>query len=83
MTTSVGTSRGTVTMALERCKGCGLCVPVCRPGVLEMTAERNVHGYVLPRLLPGCTGCGACAAVCPDFVFDVFRFDHGDVTADG
>ncbi len=67
--------RGTVIMALERCKGCALCVPVCQPGVLEMTTERNAKGYVLPRLLDGCTGCRACADVCPDFVFEVYRFD--------
>ena len=54
-------ARGTVVMALDRCKGCALCVPVCRPGVLEMTDERNAKGYVLPRLLDGCTGCRACA----------------------
>ena len=63
-----------VVMALDRCKGCGLCVPVCRPGVLEMTETRNPKGYVLPRLLDGCTGCRACAEVCPDFVFEVYRF---------
>ena len=71
------TARGTVVMALDRCKGCGLCVPVCRPGALEMTDERNAKGYVLPRLLDGCTGCRACAEVCPDFVFEVYRFDIG------
>ena len=48
------------------------------PGVLEMTEERNAKGYVLPRLLDGCTGCRACADVCPDFVFEVYRFDHVD-----
>jgi 2-oxoglutarate ferredoxin oxidoreductase subunit delta len=69
------TAHGTVVMELDRCKGCGLCVPVCRPGVLEMTDERNAKGYVLPRLLDGCTGCRACAEVCPDFVFEVYRFD--------
>ena len=67
-------ARGTVVMALDRCKGCGLCVPVCRPGALEMTDERNAKGYVLPQLLDGCTGCRACAEVCPDFVFEVYRF---------
>jgi 2-oxoglutarate ferredoxin oxidoreductase subunit delta len=70
--------RGTVVMALERCKGCGLCVPVCMPRVLEMTEERNAKGYVLPRLLDGCTGCRACADVCPDYVFEVYRFDPGE-----
>ena len=72
------TPRGTVLMALDRCKGCGLCVPVCMPGVLEMTDERNAKGYILPRLLDGCTGCRACADVCPDYVFEVYRFDHVD-----
>jgi 2-oxoglutarate ferredoxin oxidoreductase subunit delta len=69
------TARGTVVMELDRCKGCGWCVPVCRPGEMEMTDERNAKGYVLPRLLDGCTGCRACAEVCPDFVFEVYRFD--------
>ena len=70
--------RGTVTIAIDRCKGCGLCVPVCRPGVLEMSTDRNDHGYVLPRLLEGCTGCRACAEVCPDFVFEVYKFDRDE-----
>ena len=29
--------RGTVTMHEDQCKGCELCVPACRPGVLRMT----------------------------------------------
>jgi 2-oxoglutarate ferredoxin oxidoreductase subunit delta len=48
------------------------------PRVLEMTDERNAKGYVVPRLLDGCTGCRACADVCPDYVFEVYRFDHSD-----
>jgi NAD-dependent dihydropyrimidine dehydrogenase PreA subunit len=48
------------------------------PRVLEMTNERNAKGYPLPRLLDGCTGCRACADVCPDYVFEVYRFDHLD-----
>jgi 2-oxoglutarate ferredoxin oxidoreductase subunit delta len=70
------TSRGTVTLAAERCKGCTLCVPACPPGVLRMTEKRNALGYPLPELLPGCTGCGACVLVCPDFCFDVYRYDE-------
>ena len=68
--------RGTVVIDVERCKGCELCIPACRPGVLTMTADQfNQRGYRYPELLVGCTGCRACREICPDFVFDVFKFD--------
>jgi 2-oxoglutarate ferredoxin oxidoreductase subunit delta len=62
-------------MVVERCKGCELCIPACRPGVLRMTSATNHHGFHYPELLPGCTACRACYEVCPDFVFDVFRYE--------
>ena len=67
-------SRGTVTIATERCKGCELCIPACPPRVLCMSAGRNALGVRYPELLPGCTGCGACLLVCPDFCFEVYRY---------
>ena len=67
---------GTVTIDVEHCKGCDLCIPACPPGVLAMSAPTVNHmGYRYPELYPGCTGCAACCYVCPDFVFEVFRFD--------
>jgi 2-oxoglutarate ferredoxin oxidoreductase subunit delta len=69
-------SRGTVTIAVERCKGCDLCIPACPPAVLTMTTETNRMGYRYPQLHEGCTGCAACQFVCPDYVFDVFRFEQ-------
>ena len=68
-------SRGTVTIAIERCKGCELCIPACPPRVLHMSTAHNERGVPYPELLPGCTGCRACLLVCPDFCFEVFRFD--------
>ena len=68
-------SRGTVTIAAERCKGCELCIPACPPGVLRMAERRNERGYAVPELLPGCTGCGACLVVCPDFCFEVYQYE--------
>ena len=68
-------SRGTVTIAVERCKGCELCIPACPPAVLTMSEARNRTGFQFPELHAGCTGCAACLLVCPDFVFEVFRFD--------
>lgn len=67
-------SRGTVTVAVDLCKGCELCIPACPPRVLTMSTAVNRMGYRYPELHPGCTGCAACLLVCPDFVFDVFRF---------
>jgi 2-oxoglutarate ferredoxin oxidoreductase subunit delta len=67
-------SRGTVTVDVETCKGCELCIPACPPGVLTMSEAVNRMGYHWPELHPGCTGCAACLLVCPDFVFEVFRY---------
>ena len=69
-------TRGTVVIEAERCKGCELCIPACRPGVLRMTTRLNHHGYAVPELLAGCTACKACFDVCPDYVFDVYRYDE-------
>ncbi len=68
------TSRGTVTIAIEACKGCDLCIPACPPRVLSMSEDMNEKGFRYPRLQPGCTGCGACALVCPDFCFEVYQY---------
>ena len=68
-------SRGTLTIDAERCKGCELCIPACRPGVLAMSSALNGRGFAYPELLPGCTGCSACQLVCPDFCFEVFRYE--------
>jgi 2-oxoglutarate ferredoxin oxidoreductase subunit delta len=70
---SVTKSKGTVTIAVEACKGCELCIPACPPDVLSMSNEVNHLGYHYPVLADGCTGCAACLLICPDFVFEVFR----------
>ena len=72
-------SRGTVTIDVEHCKGCDLCIPACPPEVLTMSTAVNRMGYRYPELHPGCTGCAACSYVCPDFVFEVFRYDTPQV----
>ncbi|MBT4520326.1 MAG: ferredoxin [Halieaceae bacterium] len=69
-------SRGTVNIATERCKGCELCIPVCKPEVLRMSTNRNKLGMRYPELLPGCTGCTACLLMCPDFCFEVYRYQE-------
>lgn len=68
-------TRGTVTIDLEGCKGCELCIPACPPKVLTMSSEVNAMGFRYPQLHAGCTGCRACLDVCPDFVFEVYKYD--------
>ncbi len=69
-------SRGTVVIAVDRCKGCELCIPACPPGVLMMSQQKNAIGFAYPELSPGCTGCRACLMVCPDFCFEVYHYDE-------
>ncbi len=64
-----------LAIAAERCKGCGLCVAVCPPGVLALDPSLvNRLGYHPVRLTDpaGCTSCALCYRVCPDVVFTVF-----------
>lgn len=71
-------ARGTVTIDVEACKGCELCVAACPPQVLTMSTQANELGYRYPELHDGCTGCTACQMVCPDYVFDIYRFLPAD-----
>jgi 2-oxoglutarate ferredoxin oxidoreductase subunit delta len=66
---------GTILVFVERCKGCGLCIPVCKPRVLAISHETNSMGYNYPVLVDaaGCSGCTACAVVCPDVAIEVSR----------
>ena len=69
-------STGAVVVAVDRCKGCGLCTHVCPVHILELDQDRfNAKGYhpVTVSNPQACTGCAACATICPDVVFTVYR----------
>jgi 2-oxoglutarate ferredoxin oxidoreductase subunit delta len=62
-------------IAVDRCKGCGLCVSICPKGILELDVSIvNELGYHPVRLADAatCTSCALCARICPDSVFAVF-----------
>ena len=64
-----------VEIALDRCKGCELCISACPRDVLELDLSLvNALGHHPIRLTDpaGCTSCALCARICPDTVFRVF-----------
>lgn len=67
--------KGLVFFDEDRCKGCGLCVPVCPKDVIRMADRINVRGYPPAEAVEPerCTGCGLCARMCPDTVIRVYR----------
>ncbi len=47
-----------ILIDLDKCVGCGDCVPVCPFGLLEIVDDKV-------QLKEGCTLCGACQEACP------------------
>lgn len=67
--------KGTIIVDIERCKGCGVCVPACPSDVLALNAQVNGKGYNYCHMAnpDACIGCANCAIVCPDSVITVYR----------
>ena len=70
-------ARGSVTIAIERCKACGFCVEFCPSKVLALSTVFNSKGYHPPHALhpEKCTGCNFCGMYCPDFAIAGRRLD--------
>lgn len=68
--------RGAITVNIERCKGCNLCVVACPTETLSLQPnEVNDRGYHFAYMAQPdkCTGCCSCAWVCPDACIEVYR----------
>mgnify|MGYP000706504934 CR=1 FL=1 len=49
------------------CKGCGLCVSVCRKDALRLSENMNKQGYYYAEAdQEKCISCGMCYQMCPD-----------------
>jgi len=60
-------ARGKVTIDVEECKGCGLCVDSCPPKVLVLAPDLSSYGVHPARYIgESCTGCGICFYTCPE-----------------
>ena len=67
-------------IAIERCKGCQLCIGACPKHVLELDASLvNGLGHHPIRLTDAaaCTSCALCARICPDAVFTIYARPKG------
>ncbi|MEE8436957.1 MAG: ferredoxin family protein [Candidatus Neomarinimicrobiota bacterium] len=74
--------RGHVTINIEKCKGCELCLAECPQDSLSMSKNINKQGYNYALLIKdNCTGCTNCALVCPEAVINVYRQNKNKMTA--
>lgn len=64
-----------IEVSEDLCKGCGICVYVCPPQLIELSDRISLRGYhpATPKDLSGCTGCAICGKMCPDMAIEVYR----------
>ena len=58
----------------DRCKGCGLCVPVCPKKIIRLSPEKlNSRGFHPAGVAEqdSCISCAFCATMCPDCIITV------------
>lgn len=58
-------------------EGCGICIDLCREGVLGAAAAfspRGVHPAAVVRL-EQCTGCELCVIYCPDMAVNLVQLE--------
>ncbi len=66
--------KGYITINIENCKGCELCIEECPPQSLIISSQINQKGYQFAVLAEDtCTGCTNCALICPEAIITVFR----------
>jgi 2-oxoglutarate ferredoxin oxidoreductase subunit delta len=66
--------KGAIVFDVERCKGCGVCMPTCPNQVIAFSKNVNSKGYNYAEAInDNCIGCTSCAMVCPDGVITVYK----------
>jgi len=64
----------TIVIDAAACKGCGLCVEVCKVGALAMGRRRSPAGYLMPDTdAAKCVACAVCELLCPDLAIEVLE----------
>jgi 2-oxoglutarate ferredoxin oxidoreductase subunit delta len=69
----VNMASGKPIIAVEKCKGCGLCIRACPKNLLEMSKDTNGQGvhYPVCNDESKCIACTFCATMCPDVVIEI------------
>ncbi|MDR2672536.1 MAG: 4Fe-4S binding protein [Coriobacteriales bacterium] len=68
-----------VTVEIDYCKGCGLCVDFCPQSIMQLDREIITQkGYHPAHCTDqaSCTGCLNCAVMCPDVAITIKRSQH-------
>lgn len=62
----------TISLHVERCKGCTYCIMACPQKALNLGEELNQMGYQVIKVNDEkCVSCGICYTVCPELVFEL------------
>ena len=71
----VGNLVNKITIDINRCKGCYLCIEACPKNIIEVGDRLNALGCYPAQQIEGgeCTACALCARVCPDAAIEVYR----------
>ncbi|MEF9864540.1 MAG: ferredoxin family protein [Christensenellaceae bacterium] len=65
-----------LTIHEDTCKGCGLCITVCKKQLLAIDKSHlNAKGYHPIGISDpdACISCASCARICPDNALEVDR----------
>lgn len=70
-------TRYKVSIAVDICKGCGICVECCPKSVLRLAGKSNNKGYNIVEVYrpEECIGCQSCEERCPDLAIWVVGRD--------
>lgn len=62
-----------LSIDIERCKGCGLCVFYCPKKCLKLAEVFNKTGnhFIELTMEDVCNGCGTCYIMCPDYAVEI------------
>lgn len=66
--------KGSWTVFVALCKGCGLCMEKCPKDCLSWSSHLGAYGTpTIEPKMEDCIACGICQAVCPDCAIAVVK----------